>query len=90
MLLWRFKIQGHSMEPNIKNGSQVLTSSIPFIFSKPKIGNVVAFNKGNKVFIKRIKKIENNKYFAAGDNQKDSVDLWIKKDDIIGKVIINL
>lgn len=90
MLLWKFKIQGHSMEPGIKNGSQILVSNIPFIFFKPKVRDIIAFKNDNKVLIKRIKKIEKSKYFAAGDNNKDSINLWIGKDNIIGKVIIKL
>jgi len=84
------------MEPFIKNGQTVLASSIPYFFSKPKIGDIVAFKKTEKVFIKRITKIDpsadGEKYFVGGDNKKDSMDSrrfgWILKKDIIGKVIL--
>lgn len=75
------------MEPTFKNGNVVLVSSFPYIFSKPKIGDIVAFKKENKVLIKRISKIKDNEYFLSGDNSKDSIDGWTDKSKIKGKVI---
>lgn len=74
-------------------GQSVLVSSIPYLFSKPKINDIVAFKEKNtgKIFIKRIAKIDNQKYFVKGDNKRDSLDSrelgWIKIKEIIGKVI---
>jgi nickel-type superoxide dismutase maturation protease len=94
LLLSRFKISGHSMEPFIKNGQTVLVSSIPYLFSKPKISDIIAFKKTGKVFIKRIAKVKENKYFLKGDNEKDSLDSrefgWIEKGDILGKFIYKI
>lgn len=94
LLLSRFIISGHSMEPNILQGQTVLASSIPYLFSKPKSGDIVAFKKEEKIFIKRIVRIDGKKYFVKGDNEKDSFDStkfgWIDKKDIVGKVIIKL
>jgi len=91
LLLSRFKISGHSMEPTLFEGQTVLVSSIPFFFSKTKTGDIVAFKKAEKVFIKRIAKTDKGKYFVSGDNKKDSMDSkrfgWILKKDIIGKVV---
>ena len=91
LFLSRFKIHGHSMEPTIKNGASVLVSSIPYIFSKPQIGDIVAFKKEKKVLIKRIVKIDVEKYIVSGDNKDDSMDSrefgWILRRDVIGKVI---
>lgn len=79
------------MSPKINEGREVLVSSIPFLFLNPKSGDIVAFKKGDKVFIKRIKKIEEDKYYLIGDNEKDSLDSRnfgsIDKKNIIGKVI---
>lgn len=89
----RFKIYGHSMGPIIKNGQTIFVSSIPYLFSNPKIGDIVAFKKDEKVFIKRIARIENQKYFMTGDNKNDSLDSrdfgWIEKKDVIGRLIFN-
>lgn len=82
------------MEPEIKNGGSVIVSCIPYFFSKPKIGDVVAFKKNRKVFIKRISKIDEENYFVKGDNKRDSLDSgqlgWIKRKNILGKVIWNI
>lgn len=76
------------MEPIIFNGEHVLISSIPFLFSKPKVGNIIAFKKNKKIFVKRIAKISGEKYFVKGDNKKDSLDIgWIERKVILGKVI---
>ena len=89
----RFTISGHSMEPFIKNGQTVLVSLILYLISKPKIGDIVAFRKDEKVLIKRITKIGGEKYFVRGDNKNDSMDSkdfgWIEKEKIIGRVILN-
>lgn len=75
------------MTPTIINGSEVLVSDIPYLFSKPKIGDIIAFNKEKKVLIKRITKIKDKKYFVAGDNLKDSINGWINKKNVLGKLI---
>jgi len=90
MLLSRFKITGHSMEPFLLNSQTVLASSIPFIFSKPKVGDVVVFRYQNKHFIKRISKIKGDSLFLKGDNKEDSLDSkkfgWIDRKNIFGKI----
>ena len=97
----KFKIKGHSMEPNLLNNQTVLVSSTPFIFSKPKVGDVVVFKYQNKIYIKRISKIKGgstssrfrgaSKYFLEGDNKKDSLDSrkigWISRKQILGKIV---
>lgn len=78
------------MEPFLLNNQAVLVSSIPFIFSKPKIGDVVVFKVDDKIYIKRIKEIKSQKFFLIGDNKKDSLDSkkigWIDKKNILGKI----
>jgi nickel-type superoxide dismutase maturation protease len=96
LVLARFKIIGHSMEPQIEDGQSVLVSSIPYWFKKPQINDIVAVNadNGSKILIKRITKIQNGNYFIEGDNKEDSLDSRkfgvISKDKIIGEVIYNL
>ncbi len=80
------------MEPVIKEGNEVLVSSVPFFFFKPKVGDIVAFKKFDRVFIKRIRNIKDDEYFLKGDNDKDSLDSkkvgWISGINILGKVLI--
>lgn len=82
------------MEPTIKEGSEVLASSFPYIFFNPKKGDIVVFKKNNLVFIKRIEKVLKGKYFVKGDNEKDSIDSrsfgFLNKNNILGKIIFNL
>lgn len=91
LLLSKFKISGHSMEPAIKNEQHVLVSKIPYFFSEPSIKEIVAFKKNKKILIKRIIRKSGNKYFLAGDNLNDSLDSrsfgFVSKNDILGKVI---
>lgn len=87
-ILTRFKIQGHSMLPSLKPNQEILISSLPYFFSEPKTGDLVAFKSEGHYIIKRIKYTKSYEYKVEGDNQKDSKDYgWIKKKDIIGKVI---
>jgi signal peptidase I len=94
LLFAKFKVIGHSMQPQIKDQQLVLISNIFYWFKKPQIGDIVAFRKPGEIFIKRIIKIQNDKYFLAGDNRKDSLDsrkfgLVVRK-EIIGKVFYQL
>lgn len=81
------------MEPTLPHGATVLVSGIPYLFSPPKRGDVVAFlDEGSrKTFIKRIERVEGERYFLGGDNKGDSFDSrkigWIHRRDILGKVV---
>ncbi len=93
LLLSRFKVSGHSMEPSIHYGQQIMVSIFPYLLYKPKINDIIAFNEKNtrKIFVKRIAGKKGDRYFVKGDNTKDSLDSrtlgFIEKSDILGKVI---
>jgi len=92
LLLSKFKVSGHSMEPTIKNNDTVLVSGIVYLFKNPKANDIVAFaDKKNLINIKRIAKANGEKFFVEGDNKKDSFDSrnfgQILKKQILGKVI---
>lgn len=82
------------MSPTFSEEDSVLVSSLPFLFMQPKIGDVVVFEKYNRMYIKRIGKIENEKYFLVGDNKSDSQDSRrfgsVEQKQIKGKVIKKL
>jgi len=88
VFLQKFKVIGHSMEPSITAGQEILVSSLPYFFSKPKSGQIIAFKDGEKFIVKRVKQITGGKVLVKGDNGKDSRDFgWIDKKRILGKVI---
>ncbi len=82
------------MEPTLKNGDKILTTNIFYLFNLPKINDIVVFEDKGKIFVKRIKKIRNNKYLVLGDNKNDSLDSRnfgeIDKTQILGKFIYKL
>jgi len=91
MLLGIFKISGHSMLPNLKPNDRIIVSSLPFIFSKPKVGDAVVIKNIDKLLIKRISKISDGSIFLKGDNNLDSLKIGsVKPKDIKGKAILRL
>lgn len=91
LLFSRLKVWGHSMEPTFYSGQSIIASIIPYLFMKPKRGDIVVFETEDKLILKRISNIENDKYRVLGDNKSDSRDFgWIKKSDILGKLIFKL
>jgi signal peptidase I len=86
MLLARFKVIGHSMQPQIVNGETVLISNLFYLFKNPQIGDIVAFSIQGKILIKR--------YFLEGDNREDSLDSrkfgFVLREKILGKVFYKL
>lgn len=96
LLLSRFRVVGHSMEPTILSDHVVLVSSLPFLFFLPRVGDLVMCKAGlsDKIFVKRITKQKGGKYFLEGDNAHDSIDSrqlgWIQKEQILGKVVFSL
>lgn len=91
--LVRFTIKEKSMEPNFKEGDNILVTKI---FFKLRRGDVIIFRHSTPpyVFCKRISKIFKNKYFVTGDNKRRSIDSRIfgsiSRNDIIGKVIFKI
>lgn len=94
ILLSKFRISGHSMIPTYYPHDEVLISSLPYIFSKPKVGEIIVFQKGKLALIKRIKKITKNGLIVEGDNRGDSLKSSemgvVLPKQVIGKVIVKL
>lgn len=91
LVIGRFTVFGHSMEPNFKIGQSVVVSGIPYLFSAPQPGDAIVFQDHKKAILKRITKASNDKYLVMGDNHNDSKDFgWVIRSQIIGKVIFSL
>ena len=92
----KYKIIGESMYPILRSGDFVLVNRLAYLYSAPKIGDIVAARdpRDGKIIIKRVIKIENTKYHVEGDNRTASTDSrdfgLIDKNNIIGKVIFVL
>lgn len=80
------------MEPTFKNGDKILATYFFYLFKSPQINDIVVFkDQENKIFVKRIIDVKNNRYIVLGDNKKDSLDSRnfgeIQRDQILGKLI---
>lgn len=82
------------MEPLYLEKDEVIT--FPYIFSQPRIGDVIVFKHIVPPFIycKKIKKIINDDIWVEGENKEHSIDSrkfgFIKRKNIIGRVIFKL
>lgn len=92
--IFRFKVQGKSMEPAFNHGSRVFVSRLAYVLVDPEIDEVVVLRhpKEEMLIIKRIKDISHEgHYFVLGDNFDHSTDSRhfgrITKEHIVGKVI---
>lgn len=82
------------MLPKYKPGDSVISFNWAYLFSKPKVGDMVVINFKGKPMIKRVHKLHDRGLYVRGDNHKESTDSrsfgWIQKNQIIGKVIYTL
>jgi signal peptidase I len=91
-MLRLLKILGNSLAPEFKGGDFVFISKIPFLFSSPAEGDVIAFRQpGYGLLIKRIEEILPDGGVNVVGTQPDSVDSRvfgpIRRESILGKVI---
>lgn len=88
--LSRYKISGHSMEPTYQEGQVVWVYNWAYLFSKPKVEDVILCQLDNKIMIKRVQKITSEGVEVRGDNQTDSFDSRqfgvVKFSEILGRV----
>lgn len=78
------------MLPALKPGQDVLVLRW---FFKPKIGDLIVFEKDGKEMVKRVQKLNDRCIFVIGDNLHESTDSrhfgWIERKEIVGKIIFN-
>lgn len=92
MLLRLLKVTGDSLTPEYQGGDFVLISKIPFLFSPPSVGDVVAFHQpGYGTLIKCIQGITTDGKLDVVGSHPDSVDSRIfgpvHRANLLGKVI---
>lgn len=82
------------MSPTFQENDHVLVSNLPLVWSAPKVGDIVVFEKEDKMYVKRIGEIKSKKFFLVGDNPVDSLDSrkfgLINSSKIKGKVIAKI
>jgi len=91
-MLRLLKISGDSLSPGYQIGDFVFVSKIPYFFTAPAVGDVVAFRQpGFGMLVKRIQQLTpEGGYFVTGSHP-DSIDSRvfgpIGREALLGKVI---
>ncbi len=86
------KIRGDSLAPEFLHGDFVLVSKIPFLFSGPAPGQVIAFHQpGYGLLIKRVQGIAEGGLLTVTGSHPESIDSRVfgpvRQEDIVGMVI---
>ena len=71
-MLFLLRVQGDSMSPTLKSGQALLAVSTAVVPVKP--GRIIAFQRGDDLFIKRALSREGDGWYVAGDNPSRSTD----------------
>jgi signal peptidase I len=93
LLLKFYKIRGHSLHPDFKDGDYVLAAGFPFPFNKIRVGDVIVFHQpGLGTLIKRVQTVLNggSAFDVRGTqiNSTDSRDYGpIPRETVRGKII---
>lgn len=79
------------MFPTLKPGHEVLVFNWAYLFSQPKVGDIVVIRHNGREMIKRIQKYHDRDIFVYGDNEDGSTDSRdfgpIPQARIAGKVV---
>ena len=91
-MLRLLKITGESLAPEYQEGDFVFVSKIPFWFSPPSSGDVIAFHQpGYGLLIKRIRQVDQGNTLHVIGTHEGSVDSRtfgaVRREQIVGKVI---
>jgi len=77
------------MEPTLKEGQVVFVNLWAYVFTGPKVGDIILFDYQDKNLLKRVKKINGASCEVSGDNQTDTLEVGpINLKQIKGKVIL--
>jgi signal peptidase I len=95
-MLRLLKVTGNSLSPRFQEGDFVIVSKIPFLFSPPKPGDVVAFRQpGYGTLIKLVEGVDKaGGGLTVTGSQPDSVDSRVfgsvSIPSLVGKVIVHV
>lgn len=94
--LRRFRVLDRSMEPTLREGDQVITSPLPYLWGRPAVGDLVVLRHPleDRFLVKRISRVEGSFVSVAGDNERQSTDSRIfgpvPPQNLVGKVVFHL
>ena len=71
-MLYLLRVKGDSMAPTLEDGHALLALSPGLFPVKP--GRIIAFQRGNDLYLKRALTREGDGWFAVGDNPSRSTD----------------
>lgn len=88
-----FIVKEQSMEPSCREGDFVLVSKMSYLFSRPKIGQLVVLKDpgdSSCLVLKRITAVKGSLLWVQGDNKEKSTDSrhfgWVSQSNIVGRV----
>lgn len=93
MILRIFKIRGHSLHPDFREGEYVLAAGFPFPAGKIRVGDVIVFRQpGYGTLIKRVRQVlDGGRAYEVRGTQIESTDSRnfgpVPQERVTGKVI---
>lgn len=93
MILRIFKIRGHSLHPDFREGEYVLAADFPFPAGKIRVGDVIVFRQpGYGTLIKRVRQVlDGGRAYEVRGTQIESTDSRnfgpVPQERVTGKVI---
>ena len=91
MLSW-FVVKERSMEPFCREGDFAVVNRMSYLFSRPKIGQIVVLKDPrdcSRLVLKRIGAIQNSFLWVEGDNKERSTDSrdfgWVSVKSLLGQ-----
>jgi nickel-type superoxide dismutase maturation protease len=88
-----FRVADHSMEPSLNQGDYIFVNGVS---QNVRVNDVVVIRHPNKniYIVKRVKKIQGDRFYLLGDNTKSSEDSRkfgaLRRDGLVGKLIFKL
>lgn len=87
-----FIVKGQSMKPFCQEGDFVLVNRMSYLFSRPKIGQLVVLKDPrdfSRHIVKRIAVVKDSLLWVEGDNKEKSTDSrhfgWVGRNMILGQ-----
>ena len=82
-------VRGHSMKPFLDEGNRVVVFRWAYLFSRPKVGDIIVFDSNGEKYVKRVAAVDKSgELVVEGDNRDDSRKLPpVRRSAIISRVV---